>query len=130
MMKVCPKCRNWIRDNADVCEYCGCDLIEERFNREYMQSANNHFEYKLIRFHCDAFGELPIEEIEVKLTDLSSEGWRLHTVFTESSKTDEKYRYIEFDDRLIGPYKLPDDEIKKSYITGKSVVFVLERVIE
>ena len=129
-MKVCPKCRNWVRDNADVCEYCGCDLIEERFNRDYMERVKNHFEYKLIRFQCDCCGELPIEEIEIKLTNLSSDGWRLHTVFTESSKTDEEYRYEKKDDSLIGPYKLPDDEIKKSYRTGKSVVFVLERILE
>ena len=95
-----------------------------------MQSANNHFGYKLIRFHCDSCGELPIEKIEEKLTNLSSAGWRLHTVFTESNKTDEEYRYVKNDDRLVGPYKLPDDEIKKSYRTQRSVVFVLERLLE
>ena len=130
-MKECPNCKERLEDKAGVCVYCGWDFHLERVvqvSRDYaLGRINKRYEYKLLRFECDDYSEIPIDMVEGELNYLSEYGWKLHSILPESINTVEIYKYVKEKDR--GPYKREGDEFDRTFRTNRNVVLILERLL-
>lgn len=121
-MKECPNCKESLYDDARVCIYCGWDFKSEQvnpFRKDFeLRKLNNRYEYKVVKVMRDYDGTSPVEFIEMELTRLAKDGWRLHTVYSDTSKA---YKQYGFEDS--------SSAIREEYITDRETILIMERLV-